>query len=275
MPVPDRPFSTRQNLRPERPLIFDDAPESVRYGLRAVLRGLGYDTATKQRTILCEALRIPEDQGNWSEYPNVHFEVVELLDAKEWPEFFDALERIPGCIGEWRAAEYYEAVNRLLVEEHVGYRFESGSLVRVGTDEFHAAVETARHALAAPKFEEARRQFERGLEFRNDFPPDWPNAIKEAVNSVEAVLQIIYGRHGVALSTIVTGNVSPSVPGGVNDVFRALYRHGSGTVGARHASIGGNDPTAARAELALHIAAALHAYAVSELFAATSDSHET
>ena len=97
------------------------------------------------------------------------------------------------------------------------------------------------------------------------FPPDWPNAIKEAVNSVEAVLQIIYVRPSVALSTIVTENVSPSVPGGVQRVFKALYSQGSGTVGARHASIGGNDPTAARAELALHIAAALHAYAVAEL----------
>ena len=171
MPVPDRPFSRRQNLRPERPLIFDDAPVSVRYGLRAVLRGLGYDTPTEQRTVLCDVLRIPEDEDNWTDYPNVNSEVVGLLYEKRWPEFFDALERIPGFIGEWRAAEYYEAMNRLLIEERVGYRFESGSLIRVGTDEFHAAVATARHALAAPKFEEARRQFERGLELRNDFPP--------------------------------------------------------------------------------------------------------
>ena len=265
MPVPDRPFSMRENLRAERPLIFDDAPESVRYGLRAVLRGLGYKTPTEQRTVLCDVLRIPENEDNWTDHPNVNSEVVELLYAKQWPQFFDALERIPGFIGEWRAGEYYEAVNLLLIEERVGYRFESGSLVRVGTDEFHAAVATARNALTAPKFAEALHQFERGLKFRDSRPPDWSNAIKEAVNSVEAVLQIIYDRPSVSQPTVLSEDLPDAVPGGVKRMFKALYSEGSATPGARHASIGGKAATAARAELALHVAAALHAYAVAEL----------
>ena len=120
-------------------------------------------------------------------------------------------------------------------------------------------------ALDDERFAEARKQFDRGLAFRNNRPPDWANAVKEAVNSVEATLQIIYQRPGVALTKLVTQNLPETVPGGVRNLFKALYSQGSGTVGARHASIGGNAPTGPRADLALHVAAALHTFALAEL----------
>lgn len=102
-----------------------------------------------------------------------------------------------------------------------------------------------------------------GLEV--DRPADWANAIKEAVNSVEAVLRIIYSRPGESLTTIVREELPEDVPGNIKGLFKSLYGQGSGTVGARHASIGGNNPSGPRAELAIHVAAALHAYAASEL----------
>ena len=51
----------------------------------------------------------------------------------------------------------------------------------------------------------------------------------------------------------------------VKQLLRTLYSQGSGTTGARHASVEGIEPTGPRAELAIHVAAALHAYVVSEL----------
>ena len=156
-------------------------------------------------------------------------------------------------------------MNELLADELIGYRFESGKIIRLGTEEFHAAVRTARNALKSERFSEALRQFERANEFLSSRHTDWPNTIKEAVNSVEAVLQVIYNRPGVALTTILSEDVPTDLPGGIKKLFRSLYSQGSGTVGARHASIGGIEPTGPRAELAIHVAAALHAFAVAEL----------
>lgn len=260
-------FSTRQGLGGDEPLVYDDAPESVRYGLREVLHVLGYSSPSAQRTILCKALRIAPDQYNWSEYPNIENEVAGLILTQPWYRFFDALERLPRFLTEAEVPAYYREMNALFAEERVGYRFEDGQVVRVGTDEFHCAVGAARTALSGERFAEPRRQFEQAVKFRNDLPPDWANAIKEAVNSVEAVLQVIYERPGVALSTIVTDNLPSELPGGIKQLFRSLYSQGSGTVGARHASIGGNEPNAMRAELAIHTAAALHAFAIAELAA--------
>ena len=261
----NRPFSEREGLRPGGPLIYDNAPESVRYGIREVLTVLGYQRPSEQRRVLCQALRIIPDLGNWTDYPNVDNEVIDLLTTTSWYKLFDALERIPRYLQPHDLAIYFDEVNALLADEMVGYRFESGRLVRVGTEEFHTAVAAAQTALQDERFAEPRRQFHRAYEFRNSFPPDWANAIKEAVNSVEGVLQVLYDRPGVALPTIVNDNLPSDLPGGIGRLFRSLYSQGSGTVGARHASIGGNDPTGPRAELAIHLAAALHAFVVAEL----------
>ena len=261
----DRSFSEREGLRSGGPLVYDNAPDSVRYGIREVLTVIGYLTPTAQRRVLCPALRISPDKDNWSDYPNVDNEVVDLLTTTSWCKFYDSLERIPLYLQSDVVATYYERINALLADEMVGYRFESDRLARVGTAEFQTAVVAARTALQDERFAEPRRQFNRAYEFRNNFPPDWPNAIKEAVNSVEGVLQVIYDRPGVALPTIVNDNLPSDLPGGIRRLFGSLYSHGSGTVGARHASIGGNDPTGPRAELAIHLAAALHAFVVAEL----------
>ena len=188
-----------------------------------------------------------------------------LLSQGLWYEFFDRIERLPKFLRPYEIAEYQQKVNDLLADESIGYHFHSGKILRVGTEEFAEAVEGARTALTDERFVEPRRQFERGLEFRNSRPPDWANAIKEATISVEAVLQVIYNRPGVSLTTIVGENLPSDLPTNIKKLFKSLYGQGSGTTGARHAGLGGTQPSAARAELALHIAAALHAFAVAEL----------
>ncbi|MYE40436.1 MAG: hypothetical protein F4X27_09460 [Chloroflexi bacterium] len=261
----NQPFSKREGLQDSTPLVYDDAPDSLRFGIREILMVLGYQEPSEQRRVLCGALRIPPDRSNWSEFPNVDEEVAGLTTVEPWYRFFDALERIPMFLAGKDVEAYYQRMNSLLSDEGVGYRFEAGAIVRLGTDEFHESVAIARTTLHYEKFVEPLRQFERAYEFRNSFPPDWPNAIKEAVNSVEAVLQVIYCRPGVALPTIVSQNFPEELPGGIKRLFHSLYSQGSGTVGARHAAIGGIEPTGPRAELAIHIASALNAFAVAEL----------
>ena len=261
----NQPFSVREGLGGDTPLIYDDAPGALRAGLREVLEGIGYRKPSSQRRVLSKALRVNSDNQNWSEYPNIDSEVEDLIASGPWYKFFDALERMRQFLLEEEVATYYEKMNTLFAEERIGYRFETGNIVRIGTEEFHVAVTGAQYALQDARFVEPRRQFERAYEFRNQRPADWANAIKEAVNSVEAVLQVIYRRPSVALPTIVSENFPDELPGGIDKLFRSLYSQGSGTTGAHHASIGGNEPTGPRAELAIHIAAALHAFAVAEL----------
>ena len=247
-------------------MIYDRAPEGLRYGIREVLQVLGFNKPSQQRSILCKALRtFPDTDYNWSEVPNIDDEVSQMLVSTIWYKYLDAIERLPIYLDRFYIGVYYKKMNALFAEEEVGYRFDSGRLVRVGSDVFHATVRAAQSALQDDRFEEPRRQFERANDFRNGRSQDSANAIKEAVNSVEAVLQVIYDRPGVSLTTILSEDLPADLPGSIKGLFRSLYSQGSGTVGARHASIGGNEPTGPRAELAIHVAAALHAFAIAEL----------
>ena len=262
--MPELSFSNREGLREEKPLIFDDAPESLRYGLREVLQDLGIRKPKEQRDIISKAWRCAHDPENWGD-DYISDEVVSLLGRGAWYKFYDRIERVPKYLLPYKIAEYHQRVNDLLADEGIGYRFHGGKLVRVGTEEFDEVVLVARTALTDERFVEPRKQFERGLEFRNSRPPDWANAIKEAANSVEAVLQVIYKRPGVPLTTIVSADLPSDLPKRIKDLFKSLYGLGSGTTGARHGAVEGIQPSPARAELALHVAAALHAFAVAEL----------
>ena len=112
----------------------------------------------------------------------------ELLEKRPWYQFFDALERVPLHLPDGKVKSYHNQMNALFADEGIAYRFELGRIVRRGTEEFREAVTEARHALNDERFQEVLRQFDRACEFRNQIPPDWANAIKEAANSVEGVL---------------------------------------------------------------------------------------
>ena len=263
--MPDESFSVRHGILSSQSPIKEDAPESLRIGLRQVLHELGYQTPKQQRALICKAWRVAPDASNWSDYPNVEDEVVWLLTSVSWNEFYDRLERLPTFLRDGADMVFRDRVTTLLAEENIGYHFDDDKIVTTGTIQFEEAITAARAALQDARFAEPRRQFERGLDFRSNRPPDWGNAIKEAANSVEAVLQVIYNRPSVSLPTIVKDDFPSALPGNVRNLFKSLYGLGSGTVGARHAAVGGNAPTAARADLALHVAAALHGFAIAEL----------
>ena len=75
----ERSFSLHEGFRDVQALVYDDAPYTVRYGIREVLAALGYRTPTVQRRIICSALRTPPDSLNWSDYPNVDVSISRVI----------------------------------------------------------------------------------------------------------------------------------------------------------------------------------------------------
>ena len=98
--------------------------------------------------------------------------MLDLISIEPWHKFFDAMERIPRFLLKEEATAYYEKMNSLFAQERIGYQFESGAIVRLGTEEFHEAVRLARNALGDESFAESRRQFELANDFRNRRPAD-------------------------------------------------------------------------------------------------------
>ena len=92
-------------------------------------------------------------------------------------------------------------------------------------------------------------------------PPDYPNAVKEAVNAVEGTLQVVVNMPGTALPTLLS-NLNPPLPSSLKKLYDGLYAYGSASEGARHAGVGGHLPTADEAEIIIHTGAAAIRYVI-------------
>lgn len=237
-------------------LIYEDAPEAVRVGLREILTNMGRKGPSEQRVIICRALRRRPNEDNWSEYPNIDFEVDQLVHGIEWYVFYDMCEKIAHIEPTFE----YE-LNKLFHEEGIGYKMTGGRISKVGTEAFNEAVDETLKELQGPQFKAPLEQFRKALDFRNALPPDYPNAVKEAVNSIEGVLQIANGRLGVALPTIL-GEMQPKFPSHFKHILKAIYGYGSASEGARHSGVGGPIPTGEEAEFIIHCAAAAIGYII-------------
>lgn len=252
-------FSNRYGYAHEKgDLIYENAPEQVRVGLREVLAECSYDSPSPQRAIICKALRIRPDPNNWSEYPNIDYEVDSLIHDCEWFRFYDMCERIAQNMA---SSLFEEKFNKLLREEHVGYQMKEGKMLKIGSKEFDEAVSESRVELGNPRFAVASGQFEKALAFRNSMPPDYPNAVKEAINALEGTLQVLVNMPGTALPTLLS-SLQPSLPSGLKKIYDGLYAYGSASEGARHAGVGGPLPTAGEAEIIIHTAAAATRYVI-------------
>lgn len=223
-----------------------------------MLAKCSYDRPSSQRAVICKALRVRPDQYNWSEYPNINQEVDSLIHDCEWFTFYDMCEKIAQNMA---SDPFEEEFNKLLREEHVGYQMQEGKLLKTGSKEFDEAVSESRVELGGPRFAVASGQFEKALTFRNSMPPDYPNAVKEAVNAVEGMLQVVVNMPGTALPTLLS-NLQPPLPSSLKKLYDGLYAYGSASEGARHASVGGHLSTAEEAEFIIHTAAAAIRYVI-------------
>ena len=275
----ETPFSGKYGYAPQLSnLIYEDAPEQVRVGLREVLGKCGYDSPSQQRDIICEALRKRLNPRNWSEYPNIDGEVDRLIHGCEWYTFYDMCERIyskltPSAeIGRLKQnirdlmlnpthTSFDKELNQLMKEEGIGYVMLDGRITKVGSEEFDQAPREAAEELDDSRSSVPLQQFKKALDFRNGMPPDYANVVKEAVNAVEGVWQILTNMPGTALPTLLS-SIEPPLPSGLKKLYDGLYGYGSGSEGARHAGIGGDVPEAEDAEFIIHSAAASIRYAI-------------
>src|ERR1051325_8032695 len=88
-------FSERHGYEPaEKPItVREDAPNE----LRGVLVDFAYEAGLRParlRGTVCRALMTREDPGNWTEFPNVDYEIRGLIDGCDWYEVYNIIEAI-------------------------------------------------------------------------------------------------------------------------------------------------------------------------------------
>ena len=102
-------------------------------------------------------------------------------------------------------------------------------------------------ALSTPRYAAAGAHWRKALDFATADPVDHPNAIKEAVASLEALSQVVIGKTGLTLGGAVKELRSRKLlPAGADKVLEGLWTFANAIPGARHG--GGTPPSAEERE---------------------------
>lgn len=262
----EQPFSKRHRYGTAKEIsIREDAPESLRYFAVQTAKDLDWGPSSL-RPIVCRVLRVPPDPGNWSEYPNIDYEVNGLVSGCEWYKVYDIIEALHAEMvrhdGKTRgkapdAPQFAEALNEFFIDEGIGWQLVDGHIVTRGTEAFEAVVTDATAALEATERPTAARHLHEALQDLSRRPEaDLPGAVYHAMGSLECVARDITGDSKATLGEVLK-RYPGLLPKPLDTALSQIWGYASNE--ARHVQEG-RETSREEAELLVGLAAALSTY---------------
>lgn len=239
--------------------VREDAPPALRYALAEIARRAGLSPSSI-RSIVCGVLFETPDTNNWSEYPNIWDEVLQLLNTCEWFKIYDIAETI------WRSLEYrneeqelFQAeLNRLFREKGIGWELKSSlGIVFRGDANFTNATERAVIAFRETGRETAAAEIREALKDISRRPvPDRTGAIQHAMAAVECAARDLVGEPNLTLGRLIP---RLNVPRPLDAALEKLWGYASEN--GRHIREG-TQHSSAEAELVVSIACAMSVFLI-------------
>lgn len=165
--------------------------------------------------------------------------------AQQWYTYYDILEiilsfsvsdnKLIGGDEKEKISNFKNGVNKIFVEENIGYHIINNQVVNITTEEEINEIEKAMDSV----FDSVNDHFEKALSFYSDRKnPDYKNSIKESISAVESMCCIICGKKvelGKALGKLEKNGIY--IHGAMKNGFQALYGYASDESGIRHGGI--------------------------------------
>ena len=189
-------FSKRQGLfsiKEKEITIREDAPE----GLRGFIKMAFYDlnkNPSDLRSITTRVLKISPDSNNWSEYPNIDYEVGQHLDNCEWYLVYDIIETIIQKLNPKEREIFSNEINEYFITNGIGWKIVNGLIETRGDEVFETAVKTVVTVLEIAKLQTAKTEIKEALIDLSRRPtPDITGAIQHSLACLECVTREITG----------------------------------------------------------------------------------
>jgi hypothetical protein len=253
-------FSQRHGYRQRREIaVREDAPQSLRAGVLAILREMGF-RYNDIREVICPVLRTFPNPNNWSEIPNVRDEVTGLIQACEWWKVYDIIEAIYASFRQSEVRDRFtQAINNLFEEEGIGWQLVDGRILTRGSDEFEHGVvqavsllDAAGYQTAKTELEEARRDMSRRPE------PDVTGAIQHCMASLECTARTLANEPRETLGEIIGRRAADlGIPKPLDEAIQKAWGYASEM--ARHLREG-RTPGREEAEFLVGVSAILTTY---------------
>lgn len=252
-------FSKRQgfhSLNEKEITIREDAPA----GLRGFIRIAFYDlkkNPSDLRAITTRVLKIPPDRNNWSEYPNIDYEVEQHLENCEWYYVYDIIEAIIQNLNTQQLETFSEEINEYFIANGIGWKIVNGLIQTRGDEIFETAVMTVVTVLETAKLQTAKTEIKEALKDLSRRPePDITGAIQHSLACLECVAREVAGDKKATLGELIKKHPN-IVPKPLDTAIEKIW--GFTSEQGRHLREG-NAPEYLEAELVVELSAAISTY---------------
>jgi len=250
--------------QPDRTVV-EHAPQLVRQLLKDQL----IQKRGQKGALTLVGAELDIDTSDFNSFDWVSRKLDELIPDLEWLSVYRLLEA-ESPSGSIELELYGRRVNEVLARARVAYQMVNGRFQRL--DETGAELGVAgdeRTALGAmvERFRPARDQYLLAVQALDAIPTRPKDAVREAVNALEAVLKIITGRSGASLGEVAADLARDAAApwrGSLGAALRALYGYASQVPGARHSQYVDSEVTAAEAALVVRMCGAAIVYFIDQ-----------
>lgn len=234
----------------------EDAPE----GLRAFIPMVFYERGkypSDLREIICRILRTPPDRNNWSEYPNIDYEVKEHLENCEWFVVYDIIETIIEKLNSADRKVFSEEINEYFIRNGIGWKIENNIIVTRGDETFESSVKNIVTILDNANLQTAKSEIKEALADLSRRPhPDITGAIQHSLACLECVTREVIGDKNLTLGDLMKkypGVIPIPLDQAVTKIWGFTSEQG------RHLKEG-KAPEYLEAELVVEVTAAISSY---------------
>ncbi len=226
----------------------EDAPQNLRYAVVTIAYEAGL-TPSSLRTIVCGMLRVPADETNWSEYPNVEYEVRTHVGEMPWYRVYDLAEliyeRLREGLGRGDFDLFTKELNAFFRENGIGWQLIDGHIQVRGDAAFEAVVGNALTSLASSAYRTAESELQEARADLSRRPnPDLTGAVHHAMGALEALSRELTGKPQLTFGQLLPS--LHSIPKPLDTALDKMW--GFASESARHVREGAT-PKFAEAEL--------------------------
>ena len=257
-------FSKRNghfSIKEKEITIREDAPEGFRGFIRMVFYDLNKNPSDL-RDITSRVLKIATDSNNWSEFPNIDYEVSDHLDNCEWYLVYDIIEVIIQKLNETEKETFISEINEYFITNGIGWKIVNEEIETRGDEVFETAVNTVVKVLESAKLQTAKTEIREALNDLSRRPsPDITGAIQHSLACLECVAREATGDKKATLGELMKKyTVDVDIPGLQKKLQQAVTKiWGFTSEQGRHLREG-EAPEYLEAELVVEVTAAISTY---------------
>ncbi len=184
-------------------IVREDAPNGLREYIPQLVYELKYQPSFI-RAVACRVLKIAPDRGNWSEFPNIDFEVNELLLSCDWYRVYDIIEALYEKM-ESENQQYFESeINDYFKINGIGWKLEKGLIETRGNEEFEESLRVVEEVLDSANLPTARTEIKEAIYDLSRRPhPDITGAIQHSLACLECVCRQVAGDEKATLGDLI------------------------------------------------------------------------